>query len=62
VSSVTIDGDGLKLSDYRGKYVLLDFWSTSCGPCLKDLPEMRRLYNELPTRTTTTMTVESSTS
>ena len=45
--SVTIEGDGLKLSDYRGKYVLLDFWATSCGPCLAALPELRRLHAEI---------------
>lgn len=45
-SALTIDGEGLKLSDYRGKYVLLDFWSTSCGPCIKDLPKLREVYGE----------------
>lgn len=47
-SSVTIDGDALDLSDYRGKYVLLDFWSTSCGPCVEALPELRQLYERFP--------------
>ncbi|MBD3672262.1 MAG: TlpA family protein disulfide reductase [Planctomycetaceae bacterium] len=31
----------LKLSDQRGKYVLIDFWATNCAPCLIDLPHLK---------------------
>lgn len=38
-----IDGKKLRLSNFRGKYVLLDFWSTGCGPCVKDTPRLKAL-------------------
>lgn len=31
------------LKDYKGKYLLLDFWSSSCGPCINAIPEMREM-------------------
>ena len=31
------------LSDYKGKYLLLDFWSIGCGPCIMAMPELARL-------------------
>lgn len=38
-----IDGKKLRLSNLRGKYVLLDFWHTGCGPCVKDTPRLKAL-------------------
>jgi thiol-disulfide isomerase/thioredoxin len=40
-------GSPVKLSDYRGKVVLLDFWTTWCAPCIKALPELEELSRKL---------------
>ena len=43
----TSEGKTLKLSDYKGKAVLLHFWATWCPPCRKELPGMEKLYKKL---------------
>ncbi|MDA0301713.1 MAG: TlpA disulfide reductase family protein [Chloroflexi bacterium] len=37
-------GQPVKLSDYRGKAVLLNFWATWCGPCRAEMPEFQKVY------------------
>jgi thiol-disulfide isomerase/thioredoxin len=39
-------GKARKLSEFRGKYLLLDFWATWCSPCLADMPRLRKLYDK----------------
>ncbi len=43
IEGVDIDGKPLKLSDYRGKVVMLVFWGSWCGPCMALVPHEREL-------------------
>jgi len=43
ISGPNLDGDQMKLSDFRGKYVVLDFWGSWCGPCIQSLPKLNRI-------------------
>ena len=42
-----VDGKSHKLSDYRGKVVMINFWATWCPPCRFELPSMQRAYEKL---------------
>jgi thiol-disulfide isomerase/thioredoxin len=36
-----------KISDFKGKVVILNFWSTSCGPCIKEMPRLNKLVSQM---------------
>jgi len=38
-----LEGGKQKLSDYRGKVVILNFWTKTCGPCLEEMPSLAEL-------------------
>jgi len=42
-----MDEETIKLSDYRGQVVLLNFWATWCPPCVREMPSMERLQQRV---------------
>ena len=40
------DGKIYSLKDFRGKYVLIDFWATYCAPCKKEIPYLEKIQEK----------------
>ena len=55
IIALTPAGKSLKLSDYKGKYVLLDFWASWCAPCRQENPNIVRLYNSFKNKNFTVL-------
>jgi thiol-disulfide isomerase/thioredoxin len=43
-------GKKRKLSEFRGKYLLVDFWGTWCGPCRREMPYLKAAYRNFQPR------------
>ncbi|HLS59576.1 MAG TPA: redoxin domain-containing protein [Virgibacillus sp.] len=42
----TLEGETVKLSDYRGERVMLNFWATWCPPCRAEMPDMQKFHED----------------
>lgn len=50
ISFITLEGKQKKLSDFEGKPLLLDFWSSGCGPCIQSFAETKELHQTYANR------------
>ena len=41
----TLEGKPISIADFRGKVLLVDFWAVWCGPCVAEMPNVKRVYN-----------------
>ena len=42
-----LSGKTTKITDYKGKIIVLNFWSTSCSPCIQEMPRLNKLVSQL---------------
>lgn len=44
---ITLDGERASLKDYEGKTIFLNFWATWCPPCIAEMPNIQKLYEDI---------------
>lgn len=44
---LTIDGEQIYLSEFEGKTIFMNFWATWCPPCIAEMPNIQRLYDDV---------------
>src|SRR5690625_6514126 len=49
----TLEGETVKLSDYRGERIMLNFWATWCPPCRAEMPDMQKFHEDTEDRKST---------
>ena len=62
VKLTELSGNGkTRISDFKGKVVLIDAWATWCGPCRETMPVIQKFYNEFGTKGLEVMAVSAET-
>jgi peroxiredoxin len=57
ITVVALDGSEARLSDFRGRTVLVNFFATWCGPCMHELPHLQAIWSDFKDRDKFTMLV-----
>ena len=53
----TPEGAEVKLADYKGKVVILDFWATWCGPCMRSMPHLEQVWKKVQSKNVVVLAV-----
>ena len=49
-TSQTLSGKAVALPDYKGKYLVINWWATSCGPCVAEMPGLNKMVDKFKSR------------